>query len=363
MREMDKRIRRSVGLDLLRCVLCAGVVFHHYRYPEPGVGAFMVVGFFVMSGYLLGTMLHRSSTLNIQTFFRRKSVRLLPMLFCSLAVGFAFRLYYCFQEDDFSSLVPEVNVGNMNWIVFISHYNLPSWFVLVEICFILLVPFVFFLVKKRGMFEMFAFFMFLVAYILHAQVPGHVYLAGGLYTSVVARVWQICAGILVAGLVLRYPRLLNQINYRNILLIFLSVIFVVSSFILGGMDMFADLACWVHSINFEILAALLFVCLIPLLSNTLILERYSGIAEYVSQLTYPIYLIHVPFYWIMIRLLNSLAIRFGVDWMGAHVVVAWVSLAMTILFSVIMLRIQKRYIDKYSGGVYGPAGRSPAADE
>lgn len=135
---------RSVGLDLLRCFLCAGVIFHHYRPEEPGVGAFMVVGFFVLSGYLLGLSLCNRESLDVRLFYRRKSLRLLPMLIVSLALGFGFYLAHCLSTGDYSDLVAENKNGYFCWTELISHYNPPSWFVFAECYFLILLPFVFF---------------------------------------------------------------------------------------------------------------------------------------------------------------------------------------------------------------------------
>ena len=75
------------GLDGLRAVAIAGVVLYHAT-GYPGAGYLGVDLFFVLSGFLITTLLlneRRShGSVSLRSFYRRRALRLLPALFVVL---------------------------------------------------------------------------------------------------------------------------------------------------------------------------------------------------------------------------------------------------------------------------------------
>ena len=341
---------RSVGSDLLRCFLCAGVIFHHYRPVEPGVGAFMVVGFFVLSGYLLGLSLCNRESLDVRLFYRRKSLRLLPMLIVSLALGFGFYLAHCLSTGDYSDLVAETKYGYFCWTELISHYNPPSWFVFAECYFLILLPFIFFSMKLRFGLLILTVCAAALACALHARVPDTVYMADGLYKLPAARLWQFCAGMLAAQMTCG-PQSRDHSRFKTLLLLCLSAVLVAGTVILGSMDLVDELHCRVHTMAFEIPAVLLYAFLIPLL-HRVPLGR-SRCVSYLAILSYPIYLLHYP----LLNITAACTVRLGIDWRQHHLPVVLVSLGITLLVSALLQHVQAKYIDPICGGGSG-RGRS-----
>ncbi|MBR5876742.1 MAG: hypothetical protein IKZ10_07890, partial [Akkermansia sp.] len=70
---------RSIFIDLLRVILCIGVVVFHYTYGNCCSGQFMVVGFFVLGGFLLGSSFEKMSDFNVNCYYSKKIKRLIPL--------------------------------------------------------------------------------------------------------------------------------------------------------------------------------------------------------------------------------------------------------------------------------------------
>src|SRR5436190_4203212 len=120
------------GLDGLRAVsVLAVLAFHHYFIGghEPGFapGGFLGVEvFFVVSGYLITSLLlaerRDSGTISLRRFWLRRARRLLPALWCLLAVVVAFSLL--FLPDALASLKGDVVAAltyTSNWWQISAH--------------------------------------------------------------------------------------------------------------------------------------------------------------------------------------------------------------------------------------------------
>lgn len=81
--------RHIPALDGLRALAVTAVVLYHFGLPWAGAGYIGVDVFFVLSGYLITSLLvghHRSAgNVGLQTFWARRARRLLPALFLMLA--------------------------------------------------------------------------------------------------------------------------------------------------------------------------------------------------------------------------------------------------------------------------------------
>lgn len=188
---------RALALDFLRISLCAGVVLYHYTPVRCSTGPFMVIGFFVLSGFLMGMAFQRMTVLDPTTFYTHKSKRFLPML----AATILFSVLAKFYIGRGLPTAADFSWGNFSIPVFMVWYNTPTWYMGVELLLLLAAPFFFFLYhRKNGILLLFigcsAFTCF-----LFSQVPYASKFGDGLYFSPVARCWQFVAGILAAQLV------------------------------------------------------------------------------------------------------------------------------------------------------------------
>jgi peptidoglycan/LPS O-acetylase OafA/YrhL len=83
------------GLDGLRALAVVGVLLYHGGVPWANGGFLGVEVFFVLSGFLITTLLvnewQRTGTVALGAFWARRARRLLPALFCMVA---AVGIYY-----------------------------------------------------------------------------------------------------------------------------------------------------------------------------------------------------------------------------------------------------------------------------
>lgn len=170
----------------------------------------MVIGFLVLRGFLLGTAFQRLDILNPSTFYTHKCKRFLPMLIVALLYSLVGKLIIgkptLPPADDFSW-------GNFSIPGFLEYYNLPTWYMGVELLMLLNAPFFFFLHKtKHGII---LFFLASAAFtvLLFSQVPYAAQFGDGLYFSPVARCRQFVAGILAAQL---FSGRYNPLRYTRI---------------------------------------------------------------------------------------------------------------------------------------------------
>jgi len=92
---------KSIGykpqLDGLRCMAVLAVLFHHFWQMDTGVGLIGVRLFFVLSGFLITTMLLSAKELiesdastvlrSFKQFYIRRSLRIFPAFYLVVVVG------------------------------------------------------------------------------------------------------------------------------------------------------------------------------------------------------------------------------------------------------------------------------------
>ena len=153
-----KRLGHVPGLDGLRGVAILAVVGFHY-FKEPSGGFYGVDLFFVLSGYLITTLLleerDRTDRIALAAFWRRRAYRLLPGLFTVLT---AYAIATAASPLALKRIAAGgLYVANIVWASG-SHllYNTPLapfWSLAQEEQFYLLWPFVLVLLLKRGVRE------------------------------------------------------------------------------------------------------------------------------------------------------------------------------------------------------------------
>lgn len=344
--------RRAPMLDVLRIMLCIGVVWHHYLPEKPASGSFMVNGFFVLSGFLLYVGFIGKKQLDVCSFYVRKSVRFLPLFLLAIACGFIqIHMREFVHSGCMGDILPPFTVqewGNFHLVHLIHFYDGPAWFMVVEFHMLLIAPFLFVISKKRVWFHSFFFLMAAVSAALYTRVPYKAALGEGLYFSSVARCWQFLAGMVAAdvylillqkGLLQRHPRLVKVLTFVCILA------FLAAFGAAVYLKQDADLHGWNYTFDYNVLCVLLYMMLIPALAHfrPACGEICGNRLQYVSALTYPVYLFHTLVYWffvpLYIRLINA-------DWNGGSHIVGGISVMVTIAVSVVAMRLQKA-VERY----------------
>ncbi|MBN8912366.1 MAG: acyltransferase [Rhizobiales bacterium] len=124
---MQLSYRREI--DGLRAIAVLAVIFFHARFPFFGGGFVGVDVFFVISGYLITSILLadlESDRFSLLGFYERRARRILPALFCVLAVTVMIAPFFLLPRElaDFSESVTHV-------ILFLSNvyfYNNTGYF-------------------------------------------------------------------------------------------------------------------------------------------------------------------------------------------------------------------------------------------
>lgn len=341
------RPRRAFALDFLRISLCIGVVFYHYSIIRPASGPFMVIGFFVLSGFLLGTAFSRIEILDSAVFYSQKSKRFLPILIAALLFSYLFKI----RDGEF--LPPE----NFNWVnfslpSFLSWLDVPAWYMGVEILLLLSAPFFFWLYKTRHGILLFFIGSALFSCFLFSQVPYAAPFGKGLYFAPMARCWQFVAGLLAAQLIFdhygifriiraKFGQIGNVIikRLRIALTYFMSAAFVILWFVVIILKQKEQLHCWNYTFSFDVLCTIFFMLFIPLIYIVTFLfnHKTAVMITYVAELTYPIYLLHVPVF-------HSTARFMGKIGFPNVILTTTLSVILSIIGALILLQLQKKYI-------------------
>ncbi len=300
----------------------------------------MVLGFFVMSGFLLGLQFERTDKLDISRFYDSRVTRLLPMFFVALIVGIIFTsLRVCINSSVYT-ILPTWELKewtNINIAKLIGYYNAPLWFMGIMFFMLLCAPMLFWFYKKKYAIYGLWIICILASWGLFQQVPYSSDHGCGLYYSPLARSWQFIAGIVAAKMFVKYYKKILLSRIVNIICIFLIAIFLVFSIWSMMVKQAADLHFWNYTFDFDFIVVCMYTLLLPLLysRNWKVNAKVAHSLSYLSLLTYPVYLFHVPCYITCAVFLNKL----GIDNL---LFTSFFSLIITILVSDIAMRVQKR---------------------
>lgn len=145
---------RNFGLDAVRALAISLVLLAHFAKPLASFGVFGVEIFFVLSGYLIGGILHRQFTSEIihpsdlWLFWRRRWYRTLPNYYLFLVVLGAVE---CYKDGGFQLKMLEYLVFLQNLAWPIQGLFQVSWSLAVEEWFYLLFPLVVFALNRSGL--------------------------------------------------------------------------------------------------------------------------------------------------------------------------------------------------------------------
>lgn len=120
-------------------------------------GSFGVDMFFLISGFLITSLLLReksiSLTIDIKSFYIRRVLRIWPLYYCIVFFAFGFAKFYTYEEMHFRDLIPHLFfVGNFSMIHALSWCNgklFILWSICIEEHFYLIIPVLLFLVPIK----------------------------------------------------------------------------------------------------------------------------------------------------------------------------------------------------------------------
>lgn len=336
--------QRAFLLDLFRIILCIGVVVYHYTPDRPSSGPFMVNGFLVMSGFLVGIMFRSRPVFDVPRFYSNKAKRLLPMFFAALLLGVVWKLYL-------NEIVPPWKIsewGNFSLVKWLMYYNTPLWYMGVEFVMLLLVPVLYCLSRTKWGVSFVALASILITCSLFSKVPDNSPFGEGLYFSPVARCWQFVLGVLVAGMCDRMYKwnVTCRTVFKSITYCLLAV-FIGLGGVLAVVKQGSTLNYWNYSFSFDLLTSAFFAVLIPCLyvSVVEVSQIWRKLVEILSGLTYPVFLIHVPLLAISV---HGIGFCFG---QLPYWVSAITASVLSIAASLVMLKVESWCMKRHSGKI------------
>ena len=293
-------------IDGLRAIAIISVILFHFNIPHFEGGFTGVDIFFVISGFLVTSIIVRNIELgkfSFIEFYLRRARRLLPALFITILLTgiIAFLIFSPIEFELYakSSIFSVLFSSNISFWLESGYFDankytkplLHTWSLSVEEQFYLIWPLLLFVLVRNIKREYVIFLIFAISILSFLAMI----LASGQYLSATFflapfRIWQFGAGALVALISLRTEKLqlLNTTNFQ------LSTI----SLLLGFMGVIYS-AFFVNNSNYPG-----FQSIIPTLGAVLIIvgretkiAQYligNGPAVYIGKISYSLYLVHWP---------------------------------------------------------------------
>jgi peptidoglycan/LPS O-acetylase OafA/YrhL len=216
-REAIPSIAYRPDLDGLRAIAIGLVMLAHFEWPITTNADIGVTAFFVLSGYLITTILvrdrERTGRIRLATFYRRRIIRLGPALIGVLGftalLGLGGRL-----PDEWPLAIGSSLLYVSNWVQaggVAIHPLGHTWTLAIEEQFYLVWPLLLLLVWRRAVWV--ALVVIAVAFVARLMTSGYVE-----YFSTITRVDAILIGCLVAFAQPRWPTWVAWIGLAALLL-------------------------------------------------------------------------------------------------------------------------------------------------
>jgi len=310
-RGKQQKRERAFWLDVLRVLLCAGVVVSHYVPEGPVSGRAAVDGFFVLSGFLLAggfERMQQGGGMNVCSFYQSKLIRLMPTLLASLLLGFL-----CILARHFISSVPAPLYrpwlgSDFRLSVFLHYYNVPSWYMACECAFLALAPFLYYVYNggKAWLYVLLAAaFAFTAA--LYFKIGLASPFARELYYEPQVRLWQFIAGLCAW-------RMFAKVQFASYKKAAAYMLFSLTAIIIVAATTIKQEHYWCRAFAFDTGMVLLFMTSIPASAK---LPAPRGLHlraafAYLAALSYPVYLYHYPAWQFIVRGLPHHQLPYGV---------------------------------------------------
>lgn len=335
---------KNFGLDFIRAVAISLVLICHSVFINNELaiifypfGFYGVELFFVLSGFLIGQIIIKDVLLNLSfkkiiNFWLRRWIRTLPLYYLILILrnifindGHGIKIsYYFFLQNYF-------NTNGGGWFG-------ESWSLVIEEWFYLIVPLVLFLIFKIKLIKnkknIFGLLLFLIFFIFIARTIYALQLDHFNYEqlrkNVPFRLDALMMGVLLASIKIYFAKLYNILSKPFVIITSL-IIFCILQFGIKNILVydFTGMKLYSATIGFS-LTSFLFVLFIPYCENNSSFNNFvkfktiNYVVRKISLYTYCIYLIHLPFFELIIKhppftfgwsvdVLLSLTLIFGIS--------------------------------------------------
>lgn len=295
-------------IDGLRALAVIPVILFHAGFGFFSGGFVGVDVFFVISGYLITTLLIEDIEKNrfsIVNFYERRARRILPALLVML-VSVAVVSWLFMAPNDFRSVAQQL-VSNatftsnihytLTWGYF-EQWKLPpvflnTWSLAVEEQFYIIIPLIIYVFRKKTDTLLFVFLLLSSASLLWAQLSSLNFSIGNYYL-LTSRFWELAVGSILA--IILKQEVSNQ-NYRLRKILASNELNFI--YLLGLLLFFVYMDKSVPYPSLFTLIPLFFTaCLIAYASPTTLVGRFfsSKYLVYIGKISYPLYLWHFPLF-------------------------------------------------------------------
>ena len=241
-------IKYESYIDGLRAIAVLSVIFFHAKFAFKGQeffsGGFVGVDiFFVISGYLISSIIfreHKKNIFSFKGFYERRARRILPALLTVLIMSSIIGWLYLLPKDliDYSNTVFSAIFYYSNYLFYnfeIEYFatsslqipHLHLWSLAVEEQFYIIFPIIFILISKfsKDHILILLFFAFLFS-LQFSEILSEFNNRLNFY-SLHTRGWELIAGIIIAKIVTDHGRIDNKILNNILPLLGLILIFLI----------------------------------------------------------------------------------------------------------------------------------------
>ncbi len=371
---MNKEENRSyyLGLDIMRAIAAILIVVYHYdvhriegisKFTEVFFGTLwsMVDLFFVLSGFLIASgwfkEIERKGQPSFKDFYIKRFFRILPLYYAVIA-------FYWIKNV---IIMKRVDYNPWNLILFIQNYigdmgNFSvSWSLAVEEHFYLLFPITSIIllkfIKKKNIIFIWPVFILLITILRYLKAEelyplmqkmstkeAHDLFENEIYIPTHLRLDGLLYGIFLASLRVFREDLWNKLKEYKSLLYFVGCTSLISAF-------------WFSEHRYEVLQMSFSFSLMALSFSTLLIplfhERFdmtkasSKITAHIAKLSYPIYLLHYPSFYLIDVIFHFLGIKNEQGYLNfifTMVFIYAISFFANLLIEDPMLRLRKKFL-------------------
>ena len=345
-------------IDGLRALAVVPVILFHASFELFSGGFVGVDVFFVISGYLITTILIEDIEKNrfsIISFYERRTRRILPALLFMLS-GIALVSWFVMPPDDlrlvFQQLVSNSTfTSNIHYTLtwgYFENWKLPpiflnTWSLAVEEQFYIIIPILIFLFRKNIGLLLSVFVVLSILSLFWAHFTYDIYPVANYYL-LSSRFWELAIGSMLA--ISLKTHLINFdsfndtiVKYRIDILLFLA--FISSYFVLDKSIPYPSL--W------TLPAVLVTACIISFVTARTITGKIlsSPYLVYIGKISYPLYLWHFP----LIVLSKKVMVPYWNQWFASSVAIIITVILSIFTYHFIEQPVRKKFILRSRGSL------------
>ena len=345
-------------IDGLRALAVVPVILFHASFELFSGGFVGVDVFFVISGYLITTILIEDIEKNrfsIISFYERRTRRILPALLFMLS-GIALVSWFVMPPDDlrlvFQQLVSNSTfTSNIHYTLtwgYFENWKLPpiflnTWSLAVEEQFYIIIPILIFLFRKNIGLLLSVFVVLSILSLFWAHFTYDIYPVANYYL-LSSRFWELAIGSMLA--ITFKKNLINLGSFNDIIVkyridVLLFLVFVSFYFILDKSIPYPSL--W------TLPAVLVTACIISFVTARTITGKIlsSPYLVYIGKISYPLYLWHFP----LIVLSKKVMVPYWNQWFASSVAIIITVILSIFTYHFIEQPVRKKFILRSRGSL------------